>query len=211
MVLSMFTYRLLFLFVALALIAYWSVLSAKQSANINIVNASEVSQNTRGERVYKEHLFTGEMRTYHPNGKIATADQFIDGRRHGFSKKWFQSGILAFESNYVSGVREGLIGSWWFNGLPRSQTFYQEGKAQGEAWRWYRDGTPFKKLNFVDGQLKGLQQGWRKNGKLYSNFEYRDGRIYGLKKANTCVGLEDEAISVGYYKNQEEGLIANES
>lgn len=207
----MLIFRALILLIPTAILVYWGVVSAEQSSKLNIVNVSEVSQNNRGERIYKGELFSGEMRSYHPNGKIATADQFETGRRHGYSKKWFESGVLAFESNYISGFREGLSTSWWFNGKPRSRTHYAVGKAQGEAWRWYRDGSPFKKLTFINGQLSGLQQGWRKNGKLYSNFEYRDGRIYGLKKANTCVGLEDELISVGYYKAQEQNEVSNES
>ena len=71
---------------------------------------------------------------------------------------------------------------------------------------WYRSGEKFKRFNFKSGQPNGLQQAWLKNGKLFSNFEYKNGRIFGLRKANNCVGLEDEEISIDYYRLQSAGL-----
>lgn len=167
-----------------------------------VVDKSTVSINKRGERVYQGIALTGEMVSYHDSGFLASADQFVNGRRQGYAKKWFKDGVLGYESNYSEGVREGFNRSWWFNGNPRSETFYVKGKAEGISLRWYRSGSKFKKSNFIAGKPVGMQQAWRKNGKLYSNFEYKNGRIYGLRKANSCVGLEDEVLSVGYYQAQ---------
>lgn len=168
-----------------------------------VVAKAEVSINKTGERVYHNKIFSGEMRTYHANGQLASAEQFLNGRRQGYSKKWFADGLLGFESNFVSGLREGATRSWWYNGMTRSETFYVAGKSEGVAWHWYRSGAKFKRFNFVAGKSSGLQQGWRENGKLFTNFEYKNGRIYGLRKANSCVGLEDENISADYVKSQD--------
>jgi antitoxin component YwqK of YwqJK toxin-antitoxin module len=168
-----------------------------------IVDKSEISINKKGQRVYQNQPFTGEMVSYHAAGKLATADQFINGRRQGYAKKWFEDGVLGFESHYVSGFREGTTRSWWFNGNARSETFFVKGKSEGVGWHWYRSGAKFKRYNTLAGKPVGLQQAWRKNGTLFSNFEYKNGRIYGLRKANNCVGLENEVISPDYYASQD--------
>lgn len=166
------------------------------------VDKSEISINKKGQRIYQNKPFSGEMVSYHSSGNLATSDYFVHGRREGFSRKWFRDGTLGYESYYKKGARDGYTRSWWFNGNPRSEFFYVDGKPQGTAWRWYRSGAKFKKFNYQAGKPVGLQQGWRENGKLFSNFEYKNGRIYGLRKANNCVGLEDEVISPDYYQKQ---------
>lgn len=173
-----------------------------QTKHMLIVDKSEISINKRGARVYQNIPFTGEMVSYHTSGKLASADQFVNGRRQGYSKKWFKDGVLGYQSNYESGVRDGANRSWWFNGNPRSETFYINGKVEGVAWRWYRNGAKFKRFNYAAGKSVGMQKAWRKNGTLSSNFEYKNGRIYGLRKTNSCVGLENEVVSVDYYKSQ---------
>lgn len=169
---------------------------------VSSVDSSEISVNSAGQRIYNHTPFTGEVISYHINGNVFLKEYFVDGRRHGMARKWFSDGTLAYEANYQNGRREGFTRSWWFNGNQRSETFYESGKTQGQAWLWYRDGNKFKRFNFKDGKPFGIQQAWRVNGKLFSNFEYRNGRIFGLRKSNNCVGLEDEKISVDYYRNQ---------
>ena len=162
------------------------------------IEASEIQLNNKGLRTYQGHLFTGEVVSYHDNGELASQEQFLGGRRHGHARKWFATGKLAYRSSYISGRREGSTLSWWFNGNPRTKYHYVKGKAEGKAWSWYRNGNKFKEFNFIAGQPSGLQRGWRQNGKLFSNFEYKNGRTFGLKKANTCIGLEDEKLSFDY-------------
>lgn len=168
-----------------------------------VVVKSEISLSLSGERLYKSKPFTGEAVTYHANGQLATADQFLDGRREGYAKKWFADGLLGYESNYHAGTRRGTTRSWWYNSNLRSETFFVDGQAEGIGWHWYRSGVKFKRFNYAAGKPVGIQQAWRRNGKLFSNFEYKNGRIYGLRKSNTCVGLEDEVLSANYYESQD--------
>ena len=189
-----------------SLLAVTAVIAAAlwfQSQGPLTVHKSEISINQKGQRVYQGHAFSGEMLSYHASGALASADQFVNGRRQGYAKKWFADGVLGYESHYVSGVRQGTTRSWWFNGNLRSETNFVDGKSEGVAWRWYRSGAKYKRFNTKAGTPVGLQQAWRKNGTLFSNFEYKNGRIYGLRKANNCVGLEDEVISPDYYASQD--------
>ena len=173
-----------------------------QQKNAAPVESGYITINHQGLRMLNGIPFSGVMITRYANGHVAALEAFEQGRRHGQTQKWFESGQLAFQAYYQEGVREGLTESWWFNGNRRSTAVFVNGKAEGEAWQWYRNGNKFKRFNYLAGQPSGLQQAWRKNGKLFSNFEYKNGRIFGLRKSNNCVGLEDEKISVDYYRNQ---------
>ena len=174
----------------------------KQNSTPAVVERAAISINKKGERAYKQRPYTGEVVTYYSSGQLSTSDMFVNGRRQGYAKRWFANGVLAYESNYVSGVREGVEKSWWDNGNRRTKAVFVKGKKDGEAFSWYRNGPKFKKSNYSSGLPTGLQQGWRRNGKLFTNYEYKNGRIYGLKKANSCVGLKDETVTLQYYQTQ---------
>lgn len=175
-----------------------STVSAFQVESRLVVDKSEISiEKNTGERVYKGIPFTGDAVTFYPSGQMAILEQYQDGRWQGYKKRWFANGSLSSEAYYQNGYSDGLHTSWWGSGNLRSQTHYQAGQLHGSALKWYPSGVQFKKLNYLNGQPTGLQQAWRENGKLFSNFEYKNGRIYGLNKANLCVVLEDEEISLG--------------
>lgn len=171
--------------------------NSKDSAvTLNIVDAALVSIDVdSGKRVYEGVPFTGEATTYFADGKLAKAERFKNGRRHGKTKHWFNNGVLAYQASYQIGRRHGVSTSWWDNGNMRTQTRYDNDYAEGVAWSWYRNGNKYKRHNYVAGKPIGLQQGWRLNGKLFSNFEYRNGRTYGLRNSNLCVQLNDEEIA----------------
>lgn len=149
-----------------------------------------------GLRLYQGQPFSGEALEFYPSGQMAKKESFKQGLRDGLLQQWFYNGTLAFDSRYLAGQLSGLTQSWWSNGNLRSTTPYVDGKVHGVSLQWYATGELFKKMNYMQGQELGLQQAWRRNGKLYSNYEYKEGRVYGLKRANMCVGLEDEELSL---------------
>ncbi|AFU99256.1 toxin-antitoxin system YwqK family antitoxin [Simiduia agarivorans] len=155
----------------------------------------QLTLDSKGLRLYRDRPFTGTAVSYHDNGALRSAQQFREGRRHGYLREWFEEGQLAFDASFARGERHGLMKSWWRNGNPRSSSFYLHNQLDGESLHWYRTGEKFKRLYYRQGKPEGLQQGWRQNGKLFSNYEYRNGRLYGLNKANLCVELNNEDIA----------------
>lgn len=164
-----------------------------------VVDKSDISINrATGLRMYRGNVFTGESRQYHSNGVVAVAEQFLEGKRHGFWSTWTSTGLKSLEARYETNRLAGTKKTWWEDGQIRSQNEYIDGVMQGVSSMWYESGAQFKRMNYVDGIEYGLQQAWRENGKLYANYEARNGRIYGLKKANLCYGLEDEIVTLSY-------------
>jgi len=169
---------------------------AFSSSKPRIVDLTEISiDKTTGLRMYEGQPYSGEARLYLVDGTLTRAEQFKEGRRHGFLRMWFPDGSPSFDSSYEAGKRDGTTISWWDNGNLRSRTHYVGDQPDGVAWSWYRTGEKFKRYHYEAGQPVGIQQGWRRNGKLFSNFEYRGGRAYGLRNSNLCVELEDELVA----------------
>ncbi len=143
---------------------------------------------------YQDTPFTGAAVSYYENGQEASRIDYVQGKKQGFYKKWFDTGLLSFESRYVEGKQDGLTSTWWANGNLRSESNYVAGVPDGVQKQWYKSGAKLKVIHLSQGKEEGLQQSWRENGKLYNNYEARNGRIFGLKRANLCYELDNERI-----------------
>ena len=143
---------------------------------------------------YQDKPFTGISILNYQNGNKAESVQYINGKRDGALKKWFETGLLSFQSYYVDGKLEKTSKSWWFNGNLRSESHFKNGIANGIQKQWYKSGEIFKQMTIVDGKEEGMQKAWRRNGKIYNNYEAKNGRIFGLKRANLCFQLEEEIV-----------------
>jgi len=131
--------------------------------------------------------FTGFGVTMHNGEQMAERTEFVDGRKHGTSERWYIDGTHAFKASYRNGSRDGRVRSWWPDGTLRSEANFENGVADGVQREWYRSGALFKELTLVGGRESGLQRAWRENGALYANYVAQDGRIFGLKRADLCL------------------------
>ena len=145
---------------------------------------------------YQNEPFTGTSVSYYHNGNLAEFIDYLDGKKHGFFRKFFENSELSFDSQYINGKQHGTAKSWWENGNLRAALNYENGIAHGMQKQWYKSGAKFKFIHLVNGREEGLQQSWRENGKLYNNYEARNGRIFGLKRANLCYDLDNEKIQL---------------
>ncbi len=138
--------------------------------------------------------FSGSGISYYTKETKASQIDYVAGKKNGWYKKWYPSGVLSFESAYLNGKQHGLTKTWWKNGNLRSESNFQNGVADGLQKQWYESGTKFKFQRLTSGKEEGIQQSWRENGKIYNNYEAKNGRIFGLKRATLCFELEDELV-----------------
>jgi len=148
----------------------------------------------KGLAFYQDKPFSGTALTYNEAGTTIVAIDYLNGKKHGWYKKWFSDGTLSFAAKYHDGKRHGTTKSWWKNGNIRSESDFENGIAEGVQMQWYQSGAKFKRINLKDGKEEGLQQSWRENGKIYNNYEAKNGRIFGLKRANLCYEVEEEVV-----------------
>lgn len=159
-----------------------------------VASDSVILRPAEGLVYYQGKPFSGTAASYYSEGILSGSIDFVQGKRHGFYRKWFEDGTLSFESQYQDGKQHGLTSTWWRNGNKRTESAYHEGIPHGIQLQWYTSGVLFKKMNLEYGKEEGLQQSWRENGKIYNNYEARNGRIFGLKRSKLCFSLEDETI-----------------
>lgn len=170
------------------------------NAPINLGNtltvlSDSLSLNKQNGRVYYQGtVFNGTSVSYYSNGILASSIDYLEGKKHGFYRKWFSNSDLSYEASYEGGKLQGSSRTWWVNGNFRSVSNFFEGVPHGEQVQYYKSGVLFKRLQLDMGKESGLQQSWRENGKLFNNYEARDGRIYGLKRSKLCFELEDEEV-----------------
>ena len=56
--------------------------------------------------------FTGRWYTWHPNGRLHTAQDYENGRRHGVFKSWWPNGTRATECEFDHGVALASVTHW---------------------------------------------------------------------------------------------------
>lgn len=167
----------------------------KSEFNMGEVSSERLVLNPNEGIVYFDNLpFTGTSIATYTNGNPSETIEYVNGKRDGYRKKWFEDGNLSYEAQYVSNKLDGTARSWWSNGALRSESFISEGKLNGTQKQWYSSGQLFKELNIVNGKEQGLQRALRENGKIYINYEAKNGRIFGLKRSSLCYELNEEKI-----------------
>ena len=89
--------------------------------------------------------FTGRILTIDggQNGEYVYADEnWVNGRKHGLSTKWFSNGVKMYERNYKDGKWHGTVTRWWPNGQKMYVRAYSKGIRHGKEATWRSDGTP---------------------------------------------------------------------
>jgi antitoxin component YwqK of YwqJK toxin-antitoxin module len=147
----------------------------------------------KGIVFFESNPFCGIGVLFKDSIKIASTE-YVKGKKHGTTHKWFADGQISYEAHYENGKRDSVSRTWWKNGNMRTESNFEKGRAEGVQLSWYRGGQKFKEVNMSAGKEDGIQKAWRDNGKIYNNYEAKNGRIFGLKRANLCFKLEDEKI-----------------
>jgi antitoxin component YwqK of YwqJK toxin-antitoxin module len=79
-------------------------------------------------------------RTYYSNGKLWSELPYVDGKRHGLMKWWWESGQQESEQPHVGGVPHGVSKWWRPNGQLELEVPYVDGERHGMMKQWLRSG-----------------------------------------------------------------------
>ena len=69
--------------------------------------------------------FTGRAVQHHPNGKIKSRYEFIDGLLDGVIEEWYDNGNKSTYKLYKKGLREGITVYWDKHGQQTKQVLYR--------------------------------------------------------------------------------------
>jgi antitoxin component YwqK of YwqJK toxin-antitoxin module len=125
---------------------------------------------------------TGELVTYHDNGKVKARGIYKNSNKVGKWQWWHDNGQLKSQETYVDGKLQGKTASYFENGIKKVEGTYKEDERNGK-FTWYNeDGTKSSIDIYKNGQKHGLCS-YYKDGKKTSESYFEEGKkIYSIIK-----------------------------
>ncbi len=114
--------------------------------------------NLRSEEFFIKDQWDGVRKTYHPNGKISTIENFKNGVRNGLQEGYHENGNLYFSVNQINGNKEGNWRMYHQNGKLLQKGKFKLDLAEGK-WNVYdENGKVIEIQNFKGGELISSKQ-----------------------------------------------------
>jgi antitoxin component YwqK of YwqJK toxin-antitoxin module len=133
------------------------------------------------QATFKEDKPVGEMKRFHPNGKIKAILNFEEGRDISDAQLFDERGKIIAMGKY-SGQKK--TGEWTYlldSRVVSSET-YLEGLKNGISKRYYKTGELLEESNWQNDQLNGIYRSYFQDGKLYLESNYSGGHRNGIFK-----------------------------
>lgn len=121
--------------------------------------------------------FTGTLIEDYAPGKRKLAIEIRDGKAHGVSRGWFESGQQEVEEHFVQGVSHGTRTRWFENGTRKSEEHIEQGKLVGSYLEWYDNGQKAVAMTLEEGKPHGIVEAWHPSGTLKSRSRMDHGKL----------------------------------
>ena len=130
---------------------------------------------------------------------------FVDSKKNGKGKEYYEEGILKFEGEYTNNRRNGKGKEYYKNGNIKYEGEYLNGKMNGKGKEYYITGQKYfegeynegKKWNGIGYNLKGIKIYEISNGEGYIK---ECNKFGGLKFEGQYLNGERNGKGVFYYK-----------
>ncbi len=156
------------------------------------------------EGQFKDNVPYGTFKYYHPNGKLKSTTEFIQGVHKVRTVMYHENGHKASEGVFIDQLKDGewryysntdkLIaiehytlgrraGEWKVfsaeTGILLEERTYLDGKLHGPYKTYYLDGAVSLEQNYVDGKLNGRSTSYYPKNVMSSTGNYLKGRRTG--------------------------------
>lgn len=98
-------------------------------------------------------LFNGVAYITYPSGKLKHETPYVNGKKHGLEKSYFENGTLKAESACANGIDEGRARGWHENGQLAYDWLWQNRQPEGSWKTWNEDGSLKREKIYVEGKL----------------------------------------------------------
>ncbi len=141
-----------------------------------------IKKDVEGKKVYeatfKDNKPVGEMKRFHPNGKVMALMVFKEGSDTAAAQLFDERGSLIGKGKYVGQKKTGEW-TYFLDSKPVSSENYLDGLKTGLSKRYYATGELLEESNWKNGKLDGLYRIYFKDGKIYLECTYSDGQRNG--------------------------------
>ena len=127
-----------------------------------------------GSVSYKEGKRDG-VSEYFLGGKLSSTGSYLDGKRHGPHKIYYENDQLKQQINYWDDKEEGLRENYREDGQLSSKSHWRDGKLHGTSKWYWENGKLGDVRNYKDGKLDGLWTTYFSSGNIESEDCYITG------------------------------------
>ena len=145
----------------------------------------------QGESFYNQKKFNGELFQTFLNNDSILLGKYVNGKKDGVWKKFYEDGNLKEIRNYENGVKHGKHLGFFQNGKKQFEYNLKDDEYHGLKRAWNIEGIMIQEMNFLKGYESGFQRVWYNNGTIKSNYFVKNGRRFGLLGTKNCVNVKD--------------------
>lgn len=133
------------------------------------------------EATFKDDKPVGEMKRFHPNGKLKAVMNFVEGSDESEAQLFDERGKQIAQGKY-SGQKK--IGEWTYmvDSKVVSTETYLNGLKNGVSKRFYKTGELLEESNWQNDKLNGIYRSYFQDGKTFMECTYSDGNRNGTFK-----------------------------
>jgi antitoxin component YwqK of YwqJK toxin-antitoxin module len=148
-----------------------------------------------------------ELRITHNSDGRREETNYVNGKKEGISRLYYQNGQLWEELNYnKDGKMEGTHKEWHQNGVVCYECYYVDGKREGFTRTWHQNGQLIGEYFCVNDKIEGVFRSWFANGQFLlecvQGFCKRWNWLTGLyEECHYACGLE-EGNYMTWYANR---------
>ena len=145
--------------------------------------------NNKGDTLQKISYMFGKKNGYyevysyenqsegHEYGIVVSRELYVNDKREGISRYYYENGGLKSEVSFVNGKRQGLIKEYSKDGMIQSMVYYHNG--------YITDREEINRTD-KDGIKQGVWKEFYQDGKLKNERNYNDGMLNVMyKELNT--------------------------
>jgi len=121
----------------------------------------------------------GWIKKYYDSGKLMGFIPIKNGKFHGESTIYFNSGEKAFVNNFENGIGNGTQLNYYLSGKIRSNYTVKNGQYFGEGKEFFESGKIAAIWKYNGEKIKGKT--YYESGEIYSICEYNDIALIYLK------------------------------
>ena len=156
-----------------------------------IINKDFSLLSKKGAYLYlNNNKFSGILIDSIENIKILEV-QYLNGRKNGYEKIWYNNGKISEERFYKNGRKEGNHKLFWENGNKKMIANFLDGKYENKIIQWHKNGEKFKEFYYENGNEIGNQKMWDSKGNIKANYDIVNNRRYGLTGQKNCVSSNE--------------------
>jgi len=135
------------------------------TGNLEIINNSwdggvEVSTD------YVNGKKNGEERVYYQSGSLNSLSHYINGLPDDSIEVYYEDGSLMIRMYFMNGLKEGRAVRYYPSGQLQREKYYENDVEVGESLIWYEDGTLSERTTYENGKIVN-QEWYREDGTLY--------------------------------------------